>query len=69
MSALPTFFLKKVLFPHENTITQKRRTPDEGSPSFFAGKEIHPLLRLGKVIYGATRPKPSPPFEKGGRKL
>ena len=46
------------------------RTPDEGFPSFFAKQKKFTLsCVLGRINYGATRPKPPPPFEKGGRKL
>ena len=41
-------FFKKFSSPHVKTPTKQGRTPDEGSPSSFASKGIHPLLRFGK---------------------
>ena len=43
--------------------------PTRVLPLSLLCKEIHPLLRFWNDKNGATRPKPSPPFEKGGRKL
>ena len=65
--ALP--FFKK---GNEKPITQAnyiRRTPDEGSPSFFALQRNSPSPAFGERYKGLLAPLPSPPFEKGGRKL
>ena len=63
-----TFFQKG----SKNLLTQtnyKGEPPTRVLPLSLLCKEIHPLLRFPNDNYGAARPKPSPPFEKGGRKL
>ena len=40
------------------------RTPDEGSPSFFALQRNSPFPAFMEGYYGATRPKPSQVFLK-----